>query len=55
MFEVFLEDKPVFILEIKSPEVLQYASPREDADQQVRDRIRDLYGVLQSMCLELLC
>ena len=55
MFEVFLEDKPVFILEVKSPEVLRYASSREDADQQVRDRIGDLYGVLSSMCLGLLC
>jgi len=55
MLEVFLVDKPVFILEIKSPEVLRYASLREAADRQVRSRIRDLYGVLYSMCLRLMC
>ena len=42
MFEVMFADKPVLVLEVKSPARLQYTSTREDADLQIRIRIRDL-------------
>lgn len=42
MFEVLLEDKPVLVLELKAPARLQYPSTREDADLQIRTRLRDL-------------
>ena len=41
-YEVYLEDKPVFILRIKPPKDLRYASTREKADLQIRSRVRDL-------------
>ncbi|KAG8905481.1 hypothetical protein FRB99_008877 [Tulasnella sp. 403] len=41
-FEVLLEDKPVFILALKSPGDILYPSKRELADRQVRERIKDL-------------
>lgn len=41
-YEVYLEDKPVFILGIKPPKDLRYASTREKADLQIRSRVRDL-------------
>ena len=44
MFEVLLVDKPVLILELKSPGQLRYPSTREAADLQVRSRMRDLAG-----------
>ncbi|KAI0245908.1 hypothetical protein BJV78DRAFT_1399100 [Lactifluus subvellereus] len=43
-FLVVLEDKPVFILELKPPGDLRYPSSRETADRQIRARIRDLHG-----------
>jgi hypothetical protein len=45
LFEVLLEDRLVLILELKPPGDLRYASRREAADNQIRDRIRDLSGV----------
>jgi hypothetical protein len=42
MFEVLLEDKPVFILGLKPPQHLRWASTREAADVQIRSRIRDI-------------
>ena len=42
MFEVWLADKPVLVLELKAPTRLRYPSTREDADLQIRTRIRDL-------------
>ena len=47
-FEVMLEDRPVLIVELKSPGDLRYASKREAADKQIRGRIRDLFGLLGS-------
>jgi len=44
VFEVILEDKPVLILELRSPSDLRYASKRRAADRKVRDRIHDLYA-----------
>ncbi|KAH8991298.1 hypothetical protein EDB92DRAFT_690748 [Lactarius akahatsu] len=41
-FEVLLEDKPVFFLEIKEPRKLAFESAREGADNQMRKRMRDL-------------
>ncbi len=47
-FEVMLEDRPVLIVELKSPGDLRYASKREAADKQIRGHIRDLFGLLGS-------
>ncbi|KAF8506280.1 hypothetical protein BU17DRAFT_57765 [Hysterangium stoloniferum] len=44
LYEVFLEDKPVFILQLKPPGHLRYASTREAADKQIRSRLPDLYA-----------
>lgn len=41
-YVVFYEDKPVFILEITNPSKLRLLSAREDGDNQIRRRIRDL-------------
>ena len=42
MFEVLLEDKPVFVLELKQPGNLRWNSTREAVDLQIRSRLRDL-------------
>jgi hypothetical protein len=41
-FEVLLEDKPVFFLEIKEPTKIIFKSAREEADNQMRKRMGDL-------------
>jgi len=41
-FEVLLEDKPVFFLEIKEPRKIALKSAREEADNQMRKRMGDL-------------
>ena len=46
-FEVFLENKPVFILELKKPADLDLISSRQAADVQIRERLGDLAGQLQ--------
>lgn len=43
-FEVSHHNKPVFILELKSPADLDFISARQSADQQVRERLGDLAG-----------
>ena len=42
IFEVLLEDKPVLFLEIKEPRKIAFKSAREEADNQMRKRMRDL-------------
>ncbi|KAF8506277.1 hypothetical protein BU17DRAFT_71341 [Hysterangium stoloniferum] len=42
--QVFFEDKPVFILQLKPPGHLPYASTREAADKQFGSRIPDFYA-----------
>jgi len=42
LHEVLLEDKPVFVLELKPPQDLRYPSTRGDADRQIRRRLHDL-------------
>jgi len=42
LHEVLLEDKPVFVLELKPPQDLRYDSTRGDADEQIRRRLHDL-------------
>lgn len=43
LYEVLLEDSPVFILELKPPGDLRYyGSKRQDADLQIRRRIMNL-------------
>lgn len=44
MFEVYLESRPVFILELKPPNHLQTHSKRQAADLQIRQRMVDLIG-----------
>jgi hypothetical protein len=41
-FEVLLEDKPVLFVEIKEPRKIALTSAREEADNQMRKRMRDL-------------
>jgi hypothetical protein len=41
-FEVLLENKPVFILQLKKPADLNYISSRQAADEQIRERLGDL-------------
>ena len=41
-FEVFLSNRPVFILNLKPPTHLTFISTRQAADQQVRERLSDL-------------
>jgi hypothetical protein len=43
-FEIFLENRPVFILELKTPADLNYISSRQAADEQIRERLGDLAG-----------
>jgi hypothetical protein len=47
-FEIFLEDKPVFILQLKKPADLDLISSRQAADVQIRERLRDLAGQLRT-------
>lgn len=42
MYEVLLEDKPVFVFVLKPPQDLRYDSTRGDADRQIRRRLQDL-------------
>ncbi|CAA7262748.1 hypothetical protein NLJ89_g5406 [Agrocybe chaxingu] len=44
-FEVRLEDKPVFFVEIKEPSKIALKSAREEADNQMRKRMGDLAPV----------
>lgn len=44
-YQVFWGDAPVFILEIKTGPKLGLVSAREEADIQIRKRLRDLRGV----------
>lgn len=44
-YKVFWGDAPVFILEIKSGPKLGLLSAREEADLQIRRRLRDLVGI----------
>jgi len=41
-FEVLLEDKPILLLEVKEPTKIALKSAREEADQRMRKRMRDL-------------
>ncbi|EMD38600.1 hypothetical protein CERSUDRAFT_49068 [Gelatoporia subvermispora B] len=43
-FEVFLQNRPVFILELKPPTHLTFISTRHAADRQIRERLSDLAG-----------
>ncbi|KAF8235420.1 hypothetical protein L208DRAFT_1392606 [Tricholoma matsutake] len=44
-YQVFWGDAPVFILEIKTGPKLGLLSAREEADLQIRRRLRDLVGI----------
>ena len=46
-FEVFLEKKPVFILQLKKPADLDLISTRQAADVLIRERLGDLAGQLR--------
>ena len=48
-FEVFLENKPVFILELKKPADLAWISSRQAADVQIRERVGDLASQLRTL------
>jgi len=41
-FEVFLENRPVFILQLNKPADLNYISWRHAADEHIRERVGDL-------------
>jgi hypothetical protein len=43
-FEVHLENRPVFIVELKSEKNFEFRSKRAAADDQLRDRLGDLAG-----------
>ena len=43
-FEIFLENKPVFVLELKAPSAIELISTRAEADDQIRTRLGDLVG-----------
>ncbi|KAF8438583.1 hypothetical protein L210DRAFT_3544458 [Boletus edulis BED1] len=45
-FEILLENRPVFILELKNPADLRFISSRQAADVQIRERLGDLAGQL---------
>lgn len=47
-FEIFLENKPVFILVLKKPADLDFISWRQAADVQIRERLGDLAGQLRT-------
>jgi len=42
VFEVLLEDKPIFVLGIREPRTIGFPSAREDADSQIRRHLGDL-------------
>ena len=44
-YQILLDNVPVFILEIKSITKFAFVSSREEADQQIRKRLRDLVDV----------
>jgi hypothetical protein len=44
MFEILLENRPVFILELKPPNHIDLLSRRQAADDQVRSRLADIVG-----------
>jgi hypothetical protein len=44
-YTVFYDDKPVFVLQAKAPSRFRVISAREEADIQIRRRIRDLRGL----------
>ncbi|KAL6308958.1 hypothetical protein BKA93DRAFT_724946 [Sparassis latifolia] len=44
LFEIVVENRPIFILEVKEPVDLEYVSARESADDQIRHCIEDLVG-----------
>ncbi|PCH39847.1 hypothetical protein WOLCODRAFT_161917 [Wolfiporia cocos MD-104 SS10] len=43
-FAVLIEDRPVFIIKLRPPSDLRYASSRETADRQIRAHIKDIHG-----------
>jgi len=49
IFEVFLVNQPILILELKKPADLDLVSARELADSQIRRRMGDLYSKLWSL------
>jgi hypothetical protein len=53
-FEIFFENKPVFILELNKPADLEFISSRRAADVQIRERLGDLGGQLQTDLLAML-
>ena len=44
LFEIFLEKKPVFVLELKAPSTIEFISTCAEADEQIRTRLGDLAG-----------
>jgi hypothetical protein len=44
---IYLDSSPVFIVEVKDPNDFRFASKREEADLQMRQRVRD--------CADMLC
>jgi len=44
--DVSLGNRPVLLVDLKKPSNLHYVSKREDADMQIRRRMRDLVGKL---------
>lgn len=51
IYEVWFNEIPVFMLEIKAPNQLQYNSTRAEADNQIRTRIGDLARWSSHLCL----
>jgi hypothetical protein len=49
-YQVFWGDAPVFILEIKTGPKLGLVSAREEADLQIRSRVRDLVSICPLSC-----
>jgi len=49
-FEVFLANRPVFILELKTPTDINYISTRQLADEHIRRRLGDLGGTSWLHC-----
>ncbi len=47
-FEILLENRPVFILELKKPADLAWKSSRQAADVHIRERLADLAGQLRA-------
>ena len=44
LFEIFLANRPVFVLELKAPSSIEFISTRAEADEQIRTRLGDLAG-----------